>query len=287
MMNILDIITGNIFLFIIVIVSLITLLIVLIYFIKKTSIQIPIYEEDLDKDELANIRDDKIDVYEEDLENITDEELIERVKQENLIDEQEVIANSSISDIESILSHMHEDQETKPEEVVAKFEQEQEENSIISYQELVEMVKNNQNTIYDDEVAELPTTSSVMSNYNIIEEKEEASKTSKSEDLLAMIKQVVNNSKLDKVENIEENVIDNSDNNIKTSSKFKPDDFISPVFGRMSSNIQYTTIPKIDNSSNKYNLELGERTLDLEKLDLEIKRNEEFLQALKDFRNSL
>ena len=49
------------------------------------------------------------------------------------------------SKLEEILQKMQEDMEVKPEDVVKKFEQEQEEKAIISYQELVD----NENVVYE------------------------------------------------------------------------------------------------------------------------------------------
>jgi len=50
---------------------------------------------------------------------------------------------------------MQKDMEVKPEQVVANFEQEQEENAIISYQELVNCVKNNKIQVIEDDAGDI------------------------------------------------------------------------------------------------------------------------------------
>ena len=54
-------------------------------------------------------------------------------------------------EIMEILNKMEEDSKIKPEEVVRKFEEEQEETAIISYQELLDSVNNNKIEITEDD----------------------------------------------------------------------------------------------------------------------------------------
>ena len=71
--------------------------------------------------------------------NIKDE-FVEIEKQEQIDDD---IKPEVAFELEQILNQMQQDIETKPEEVVRMFEEEQEQKAIISYQELVDSVNNN------------------------------------------------------------------------------------------------------------------------------------------------
>lgn len=51
---------------------------------------------------------------------------------------------------------MEADSKLKPEDIVANFEEEQEAQSIISYKELVDAVKNRKEDIYEDELESKP-----------------------------------------------------------------------------------------------------------------------------------
>ena len=75
------------------------------------------------------------------------EEFIEIEKAEELDEVKPEVA----FELEQILNQMQKDIETKPEEVVRKFEEEQEQKAIISYQELVDSVNNNKIDVVDDE----------------------------------------------------------------------------------------------------------------------------------------
>ena len=79
------------------------------------------------------------------LENVDEKEIEKRIDQEHeeaIKEAMEEIDNDAIKDA---LYELKEKQEMTPEEVVRKFEQEQEAQSIISYQELVDVVKNREN----------------------------------------------------------------------------------------------------------------------------------------------
>ena len=73
-----------------------------------------------------------------------------------------------------------------------------------------------------------------------------------------------------------------NDRVVEEPKKFKKSDFISPVFGIMDeSEIEYPTIKKTEETLDLLN------TKDYNELTEEIKRQEEFLNALKDFRKKL
>ena len=59
-------------------------------------------------------------------------------------EEQDEKLEENKKEVEEMLMKMQQDLETKPEDVVTNFENEQEEKSIISYQELLESVKQKQ-----------------------------------------------------------------------------------------------------------------------------------------------
>ena len=74
-------------------------------------------------------------------------------------------------------------------------------------------------------------------------------------------------------------VIDELDN----VKKFTSSEVISPVYGRMSD----PKYPNMENYSNENSLKLGENTMDLEPISEEIKKNEDFLKNLVEFRKNL
>lgn len=170
------------------------------------------------------------------------------------------------SNIEEVLAKMQQDLNTKPEDVVASFEQEQEEKSIISYQELVRTKKG-------------PTTSAIKE------------------------------PKLEKQ-------LDRSE---RPKKKFKNTDFISPIYGKLEEHFDYPTVPaeqkeqvKFDFSKSteefettleelkekeqsihhylndfKGSMEIDHLEQTLTPLSKELQKNDEFLEALKEFRKNL
>ncbi len=163
------------------------------------------------------------------------------------------------NELDNLLDKMQKDMEVKPEQVVANFEAEQEKNAIISYQELVDCVKNNKIQVMEDEESEVNFVQQLEQEFKqepIVEANANAS---------------ANKSHLDVIDDL---------NEVK---KFTSSEFISPVYGRMS-NPKY---PNMSNYNNENSLKLGENTMDLEPVTNEIKKNEDFLKNLVDFRNNL
>ncbi len=189
------------------------------------------------------------------------------------VDETEV--NSEVAfELEKVLEQMQHDIEMKPEEVVKKFEEEQEQKAIISYQELVDSVNNNKIDVIDDEEGTIDYVQAL--------EKEELNKETLEtfndnhnnvivEDVSDDIK---NKSHLDVIDEL------NSDKQVK---RFKNSEILSPVFGRMQPDFEYHTINSFANTNNKVEIEqvAGDTKED------EIKKNEDFLKSLIDFRNNL
>ena len=153
--------------------------------------------------------------------------------------------------------------EVKPEDVVKKFEEEQEEKAIISYQELVNNVKSGKiQTIDDDE-----SNVNYVEALNIETEDEPLVIEESSEVTKEMLKEAIDNI---------------TSNSVKPEPKqFKNSEFISPVFGRLESNIVYPTVKKSEDVLDIMN------TKDYNELTEEIKRQEAFLNELKAFRNNL
>ena len=171
------------------------------------------------------------------------------------------------NELENILQQMQQEIDVKPEDVVKKFEEEQEEKAIISYQELVDNVKAGKIEVVDDDTSDVNFVESLISGdisepiQAIETDKEEASVTPQ------MVKEAI--------ENI-------STSSIKEEpKKFKTSDFISPVFGRVDNNVEYPTVKRKETLLDIMN------TRDYNELTEEIKRQEEFLTALKEFRNNL
>ena len=169
-------------------------------------------------------------------------------------------------ELEDVLEKMQKDLEAKPVDVVASFEKEQEETAIISYSELVKTLKKGQ--------PEEEKTIDIL-----VDEIKEAASS--------------NESTYDK--------------------KFKNTDFISPVYGKMDEHLDYPKVSsfkkeedineylenfdkqindyKLDDYLEEFNenkkIDSLEQTLDMEPISAEMKKNEDFLKALIDFRENL
>ena len=170
------------------------------------------------------------------------------------------------NELENLLQKMQEDIELKPADVVKKFEEEQEENAIISYQELVDNVKSGKIEIVDDDTLDKNYVEDLVGDEPImaIEELPEDENKVTPE----MVKEAINTISTEKV--------------VEEPKKFKKSEFISPIFGRMDDQqIEYPTIKKTSNNLDLLN------TNEYNNLTDEIKRQEEFLNALKEFRKNL
>ena len=212
--------------------------------------------------------------------NIKDE-FVEIEKQEQIDDD---IKPEVAFELEQILNQMQQDIETKPEEVVRMFEEEQEQKAIISYQELVDSVNNNKIDVVDDEegtidfvaALEMENKSADLTDY--LEKVEEI----KASDILNtmdevnvdLVSPITNKSHLD--------VIDEMDYD-DVPKKFKNSEILSPVFGRMQPEFEYRKINSFANTNNK--VEIEQVAGDTASMDLE--NNEDFLKALIEFRNNL
>lgn len=171
------------------------------------------------------------------------------------------IEENKPNELQQLIDKMQEDINLKPEDVVKKFEDEQEEKAIISYKELVDNVRNGKIQAIDDETNK-PVDTFQLSNVETKAIDREESVTPE------MLK--------DAIENI-------SANSVKEEiEKFKSSAYISPIYGIMKDNMSYPTIKK-----KEVTLDAISNTRDYTELTEEIKRQEEFLKALKEFRDSL
>ena len=171
------------------------------------------------------------------------------------------------NELDTIIKKMQEEIDLKPEDVVRKFEEEQEEKAIISYKELVDNVKSGKIEVIEDEESNI----NYVENLNIDEASEPIVEINDENEEMSVTPDMVK----DAIYNI-------SLNSVKEEQKrFKQSDFISPIFGVMNSKLEYPTVKKTENMMDLMN------TRDYNELTEEIKRQEEFLQALKEFRKNL
>lgn len=193
------------------------------------------------------------------------------------------------ADISSMLNAMQKDLKAKEEEdSVANFEAEQEEKSIISYQELVNSLKNKDQVSKIQKVESVPVID-IENTDDVpvidIEDKIDAP-VIEIDDEVEPIKKMIENK-------------DSFDSNNVVKKKFKTTEFISPVYGKMENTSEYPVIknnrhemvekvsePIRSREEYRNNISL-EESLDLQPLSDEIKKNDDFLNALKDFRKNL
>jgi AAA ATPase containing von Willebrand factor type A (vWA) domain len=229
----------------------------------------------------------------EKLEKIDDKEIEERINKEHKKGLKEEIEKSDNDEIKELLSDMTNPNEVDPEEVVKNFEEEQEAQSIISYQELVDVVKNRDNEFVDElETKPLSTVSSFIAEtesdiepdievLEIIEQLEKSKEDSepKVEELLAITDYDVEHLELsvEEIEVLEPVVSDYQEENIKEDKKkkeivkeilpeiadagrFKKTDVISPIFGKMEE-IEAIDYPKVEKFSREKAINIPNRKL--------------------------
>lgn len=240
MQNLLNLLISNIYLYLAVIAFLVVLVVVL------TIIA-------LNKEKRKQIKEtfEKVEAIKEESENI------------------EEVEESAVSkELEDLITQMKQDMEVKPEEVVARFEQEQEEKAIISYQELVENVKKGKIVTIDDEESDIDFVQALQEELNqepimTYEEVKDVESSVTPEQLRAVISEIESPNKTLK-------------------PKFKTSEFISPVFGTQKMDITYPTV----NTNKHVNISI-DKTVDLEELTEALKKSEAFLNSLIEFRNNL
>lgn len=197
-------------------------------------------------------------------------------------EEQEQEKEPVNEEIMAIFKQMEEDSKLKPEEVVKKFEDDQESNAIISYQELLNSVNTNQIEIEENDDGEVDFVKKLEAEIHLDKEKTKDSYVNPLEEALADTMSIVDEaSQSDNLEKVEDSsdisymdIIDELNNN----KKFVNSDIISPVFGRITDFTNYSL-----NKDNTVEVKQVAGTSQEE----ELKNNEAFLKALIKFRNNL
>ena len=180
-------------------------------------------------------------------------EVMKKVVEEHPLTFDELNKKEDKTDIEALLAKMQSDIDNRNNEI-EEFESDQEENAIISYQELIKKAKKEE----------------------VKEEIKEESQVQK------FVDQIKGNS---------------------SDKKFKNSEFISPIYGRVKAPefVEKPNTPIIKATRREREIEtldidfnediksddFLEKTINLEPLKNEIKHNDEFLKALKEFRNNL
>ena len=205
-----------------------------------------------------------------------EEPLIEERESENLIQNQfiksepiQIEINNDLvkeenthTDFESILSKMQEDLTKRDEKQILEFEQDQEENAIISYQELLkangkEISKDETKFDLNDffeELVDKTKKSYNLSDINktgdlsiitIDDDMEEQNNFKSSFDIQKPVEEINNINSESSTPMLEHIDIDKKN---KKDKKFKVSEFISPIYGRIETKLDYPTIPSEDKS---------------------------------------
>ena len=193
-----------------------------------------ISEKEPTLDEILNISDREEEV-------ILEKDVVDNMDKET---EQDTLNRLSI---EEVLRVMNDDLEKQKYAAIDKYEEEQEENAVISYQELVaRKLALGSEKEEPEKVTETTTrTAYIDDGNNIVPVSIEQTKT---------------------VEHT------------PTGVKFSNSEFISPIFGRLEDTTEYPTVKKIEE------VESYKETTIREELP---KENDEFLSTLKEFRKNL
>lgn len=243
----------------------------------KSAIEKIMNENISEKEKIEAVEDTKVEnVVEQKSEN-------KKFENVNKVEEKEP---EQKSELELMLEKMQHDlEEQKEKDAVAIFEQEQEEKSIISYKELLERKSELTNSLllnderFENEPTIVEDNDSYANYADLIEEKE----PSLTDNYVKLVDNVNDTISIDKA-------LDENENKKNGSKKFVTTDFISPVFGRRKAEFDYPKVPNFKEmmmkkeKTNEYDLEA---TLNLEPLAEQMKKDDAFLSALKEFRKNL
>lgn len=200
------------------------------------------------------------------------------------------------ANLEEVLEKMQADLDKK-EDVVAIFEQEQEEKAIISYQELLKS-KNKNATGANKElvsvIEQIAATKPEIPEPNFVEpvsftEEKDEYIPSYIDPYYDITESIDEDIKSPIVESIPEDD-DFFLNKKEDKKKFKTTDFISPIYGKVDNHIEY---PRIRSFSEKNTMtEINSNNIELDKkIDLfdenSSNQSDAFLNALKEFRSHL
>ena len=245
--------------------------------------------------------------------------------------------NSTQLDLDSMIAKMQADLDAKASEVVEKFENEQEEKSVISYKELIENKKEEVPVVEVNNISDDISETMVSTDENYIPKKEEVINTIETDNTIDTYTSNLDENEYLETENLASTVLDklniiaddtkekidsvNTEDTamevsklnmkdefveaIKTGkfeeketkveddsnhSKFKATEFISPIYGVQDIKMQYPTVQNMKEfkeNYNKYNKFELDDTLNINKIDKEIHKDEDFLNTLKEFRKNL
>lgn len=243
----------------------------------KSAIEKIMNENISEKEKIEAVEDTKVEnVVEQKSEN-------KKFENVNKVEEKEP---EQKSELELMLEKMQHDlEEQKEKDAVAIFEQEQEEKSIISYKELLERKSELTNSLllnderFENEPTIVEDNDSYANYADLIGEKE----PSLTDNYIKLVDNVNDTISIDKA-------LDENENKKNGSKKFVTTDFISPVFGRRKAEFDYPKVPNFKEmmmkkeKTNEYDLEA---TLNLEPLAEQMKKDDAFLSALKEFRKNL
>ena len=279
----------------------------------------------------------------------------EKIDGDNSLFDEALKENSEITnsegklDLEVMIEKMQKDLDAKASEVVEKFEAEQEEKSVISYQELVgektskmdvlesltkateqsetineinnqDNIINEIDTTQDNVINEINSSEDnkindykiditnfddskedMLSNYDLVNDDKVNLNHEKFENILEFAEEdgFVDDYGYQEIPVQTSNLYQKDDfvNAIKTGEyeeeskgKFKSTDFISPIYGIQDIKMQYPTVQNMKEfrqPAKNYNKFELEQTLNMEPLNDEVRQNEAFLEALKEFRKNL
>lgn len=176
--------------------------------------------------------------------DIFDEDIVEPKISDQLEEAQDAKNGASI---EEVLKAMQGDLEKQKYETIDRYEEEQEENAVISYQELL----NRKLALNNEDVLKVEKAEETSSNYL---------------DELPDFKDIV----LEPIADRDE------------SRPFMNSEFVSPIFGRLSSNAEYPTVKKTVETEEIIKTEI----ISDDEFDINAE-NDEFLNTLKEFRRNL
>lgn len=186
--------------------------------------------------------------------------------------------------LEEMLTAMQNDLDKKNSNQIENFERDQEENAIISYKELKKAA--------EEKKAATDIFEKDQEENAIISYKELETKHNPLEELFVKEEKIKPLSKaIAKIESPRE---------IK-DKKFKNTEFISPIYGKMDEHLDYPKVRSFNKEddlslnsyfgqdvSNYYNEKTSnEITPNMDQLSEQLKKNDEFLKALKEFRSNL
>ena len=212
------------------VVGLIILGIVIFYIVTKNKKVMPITEE----------------------ERFDNDETVKEIESKELTEEQK----QAKAELERVFNMMSADLEASHDEpsVIDEFEREQEENAIISYQELIKQAKA-KGQIKDESYLEDSYNEPKHDTYEPVKDKYNLYAEEPKKEEVHTYKVPVHEEKTEE------------------GKKFKNSEFISPIFGVQGNNSSYPTVKKMDRDKRENNYEKDENT--------------EFLNSLKEFRENL